>query len=369
MDKRALAALYSDSLLRRRVDLGARGVLGVSQDLPRQREATEERVRDLMVPPPELYTVANMSNLLHLGPLTERTASPRCCSKSSQALLAILSRVTNAGSRGWESTLLAAAQGLRGRRARVHRSRSPSRSRGMHPAAAPRRAPAVARALRAAARAAGADARRTSRTIVHKASGRRQGGDPAAPGRRVLLPDCATLDAHAPHAPAGGPARACRPLALPHASLSAAHAPHGGRGARTCSARASRRRWPIQRHLVSEPRSRKKPEARPGRHAKHEPEALSYSSSWLGGRSGPSVLAVRPAVQVVSGLLSASYRSIFIPFWLHGNHHGHRASRLDSAQFAALHNLSAAHRMCALLPTEDFQKASGSPSAARTRRC
>ena len=39
------------------------------------------------------------------------------------------------------------------------------------------------------------------------------------------------------------------------------------------------------------------------------------------------------------------------------HHHGHRASRLDSAQYAALHNLSAAHRMFALLPTEDFQKA------------
>ena len=66
---------------------------------------------------------------------------------------------------------------------------------------------------------------------------------------------------------------------------------------------------------------------------------------------------------MVSGLLSASYRAIFIPFWLHGNHHGHRASRLDSAQYAALHHLSAAHRMCALLPDEQFQKAERSPSA------
>ena len=76
---------------------------------------------------------------------------------------------------------------------------------------------------------------------------------------------------------------------------------------------------------------------------------------------GPLGLSVRPAVQVVSGLLSASYRSIFIPFWLHGNHHGHRASRLDSAQYAALHHQSAAHRMCTLLSDEQFQKAERSP--------
>ena len=73
-------------------------------------------------------------------------------------------------------------------------------------------------------------------------------------------------------------------------------------------------------------------------------------------------------MQVVGGLLSASYRSIYIPFWLHGNHHGHRASRLDSAQYAALHNCSAAHQMCTLLSTEDFQLAErvaiGAPDAS-----
>ena len=121
---------------------------------------------------------------------------------------------------------------------------------------------------------------------------------------------------------------------------------------------------------MSEPRSRKKAESRTSRQPKPEPEPLSYSSSWLGGRAGPSGTTVRPAVQVVSGLLSASYRSIFIPFWLHGNHHGHRASRLDSAQYAALHHHSAAHRMCALLPDEQFQKAERlALGQCETRRC
>ena len=67
--------------------------------------------------------------------------------------------------------------------------------------------------------------------------------------------------------------------------------------------------------------------------------------------------ATRPAAQVVSGLFAAAYRSIYIPFWLHGNHHGHRASRLDSAQFAALHRLSPAYKLCSMLSVEDFAKA------------
>ena len=51
--------------------------LATIEDLLYGRAATEALVRDLMVPPPELYTVANVSNLAHLGPLSDRLASPR----------------------------------------------------------------------------------------------------------------------------------------------------------------------------------------------------------------------------------------------------------------------------------------------------
>jgi hypothetical protein len=352
VDKRALTALYYDSYCAAVWTSAHAEYLGCVQDLLNGRKATETLVRDLMVPSPDLHSVANMSNLLHLGTLTERTSSPRCCSKTSQALLAILTRVTNAGSRGWETTLLAAvkesegavrvcttciAVALSGLNSAVHpAARRPWRDRFV-----------LLRALRG-------QTQQEFKAIVHKA--------PSAVKEAIRLhlaatfiPDCATLEAmRHTRQPTG---QLCvPPIALPHASLSAAMHRMADAGADMLATRESAA-VAIKRHLISEPRSRKKAEARPGRHAKHEPEALSYSSSWLGGRSGPSVLAVRPAVQVVSGLFSASYRSIFIPWWLHGNHHGHRASRLDSAQYAALHNLSAAHRMCALLSTEDFRKA------------
>ncbi len=352
VDKRALTTLYYDAYCVAVWTSAHAEYLACIHDLLGAQPATEARVREFMVPPPELYSVANMSHLLHLGPLTERTASPRCCSKSSQALLAILTRVTNAGSRGWETTLLAAlkesdgavrvcmqclAVALTGLNSAVHPAhRRPWRERFV-----------LLRTLRA-------QTQQDFKEVVKKA--------PNAVKEAIRLhlaatfvADRATLDAmrYTRH-PTG---QLCvPPMGMPTGSLAAAMHRIVDAGADVLA----RREPPpaaIQRHLVSEPRSRKKADSRANRHPKHEPETLSYSSSWLGGRSGPSGLTVRPAVQVVSGLLSASYRSIFIPFWLHGNHHGHRASRLDSAQYAALHHQSAAHRMCALLSTEQFQKA------------
>ena len=360
----SLAMLYYDSYCAAVWTSAHAEYLATIEDLLYGRAATEALVRDLMVPPPELYTVANVSNLAHLGPLSDRLASPKCCTKSSQSLLAILARVTNAGSRGWETTLLAAANESEGA-VRVCMQCIAVALSGMHPVLHP----AVRRSWRerfVALRALRVQTQNDFKELVHKA--------PTAIKEAIRLHlaavyvlDCATLDAmrhtRQPTGQLGIP-----PLALPHPSLAAAMHRMADAGASMLSRRESVT-VSIQRHLVSEPRSRKKSDSRcSARHPKHEPEPLSYFSSWLGGRSGPLGVTVRSSVHVVGGLLSASYRSIFIPFWLHGNHHGHRASRLDSAQYAALHNCSAAHRMCTLLSTEDFQLAErvaiGAPDAS-----
>ena len=352
VDKAMLSTVYHDSYCAAVWTSAHAEYLSTIQDLLGGREPTDAMVRDFMVPPPELYTVVNSSHLLHLGPLTERLASPRCCSKASQSLLAILTRVTNAGSRGWETTLLAAIKESEGAVRVCMQSLAVALS-GLNPAVHPahrrswRDRFVMLRALRLQTHA-------DFKEIVHHA--------PNAIKEAVRLhlaavfvADCATLHAmrHA-RQPTG---QLCiPPVGLPHPSLAAAMHRMVDAGSSMIGQRISAA-LAIQQHLVSEPRSRKKPETRTARCSKHEAETLSYSCSWLGGRSGPSGMAVRPAVAVVSGLLSASYRSIFIPFWLHGNHHGHRASRLDSAQYAALHNLSAPHRMCTLLSAEQFQKA------------
>ena len=172
----------------------------------------------------------------------------------------------------------------------------------------------------------------------------------------VLAVDCATLEAlRHTRQPAGQ--LVVPPHAMPHPSLAAAMHAMIAAGNLVAFSRVSAGEA-IQRSLTSEPRARKKAEARSSaRLAKQEPEYIAYCSSWLGGRSGPAGAVTRPAAQVVSGLFSAAYRSVWIPFWLHGNHHGHRASRLDSAQFAALHRLSPAYKLCTMLPAEDFAKA------------
>jgi hypothetical protein len=352
VDKRALSTLYHDAYCAAVWTSAHAEYLGCIHDLLGSQPATEALVREFMVPPPELYTVANMSHLTQLGSLTERTASPRCCSKSSQALLAILTRVTNAGSRGWETTLLAALRESDGA-VRVCMQSLAVALTGLNPAVHPgarrswRERFVLLRALRV-------QTPQDFKEVVHKAPGAIKEAIRLHLAANFVT-DCATLDAmrYTRH-PTG--LLCVPPMGMPAGSLAAAMHRMADAGADM----VARREMPavaIKRHLVSEPRSRKKADSRASRHPRHEAEALSYSSSWLGGRSGPSSLMVHPAVQVVSGLLSASYRSIWIPFWLHGNHHGHRASRLDSAQYAALHHQSAAHRMCTLLSDEQFRKA------------
>ena len=364
VDHAALAGLYHDSYCAAVWTSAHAEFLATIDDLLLGRVATDALVRDMMVPPPDLYSVANLSHLVHLGALSERLASPRCCSKASQSLLAILTRVTNAGSRGWETTLLTAAKESDGA-VRVCTQSIAVALAGMHPVIHPasrrpwRERFVVLRALRV-------QTVQDFKELVQKA--------PNAIKEAVRLHlaavyvlDCATLGAmqHTRH-PMGQ--LGIPPLALPHASLAAAMHRMADAGAYMIASRESAA-VSIQKYLLSEPRSRKKSDGRGGsRPTKHESEPLSYCASWLGGRSGPLGVTLRSSVQVISGLMSASYRSIYIPFWLHGNHHGHRASRLDSAQYAALHNRSAAHQMCSLLSTEDFQMAErmaiGAPNAS-----
>ena len=138
VDRDALTALYYDSYCAAVWTSAHAEFLATVQDLLGNRVATEQLVRDFMVPPPDLYSVTNLSSLLHIGGLNERSASPRCCSKSSHALLAILTRATNAGSRGWEATLLVGAQRVGGGGARVHagdRRRALGLNPAVHPAA------------------------------------------------------------------------------------------------------------------------------------------------------------------------------------------------------------------------------------------
>ena len=284
VDKRALSLLYYDAYCAAVWTSAHAEYLGCIQDLLGSRAATEALVRELMVPPPELYTVANMSHL----------AAPRRADRAHR-LAALLLQVVAGAARHPD------ARDQRGvARLGDHAPRGPQgvRRRGARVHAVPRRG-----ALRAqpggppgGAPARGASAScccapcacRRSRTSRRSCTRR-----PNASRRPIRLHLAATFcdrlrhaRCHAAHAPPDG---AAVRAAHGHARRLARgrDAPHGGRGRGHGRARESAA-VAIKRHLVSEPRSRKKAESRASRHPKHEPEALSYSSSWLGGRSGPS---------------------------------------------------------------------------------
>lgn len=77
---------------------------------------------------------------------------------------------------------------------------------------------------------------------------------------------------------------------------------------------------------------------------------LCYSPSWLGGRIGSVTNASVSACSVVSSALGASFRSSFVPFWMHAQVHGHRASRLDAVQYDCIHGHNQLHQLVRCLP-------------------
>ena len=359
-------------------------------------------VVDLLVPSPELHTVPCAANSLDLIALYERANSPKACPKSAQGLLAVLVRATNTGSRGWESTLEAILKESDGA-VRVCMHAMGVALSGLHPCVHP--------AARRHWHVRFATIRRWRRChptndfrdLVRKC--------PVAIKETMrlhlatlLAEDAATLEALAfSNLPAGQlslPPRSVAPMCLQAAMhalmaagadlvLVAARAPAAAAAAAITAPTVCEA---INAHLSSEPRSRKKTgggggggaAARPalkqrqqqrqfptgatfgssshyglyggkkgggggGGGARVATAPLAYFSSWLGGRSGTSAAALCSATTVVSSLLAASFRADYVPFWLHSQRNGMRASRLDEAQYAALHRQSPAHAMCALL--------------------
>jgi hypothetical protein len=363
-DRKALARVYQDSYLAAVWTSAHAEYLGMLQDLGGSRTLTEAMVQDLMVPVPELYTVLNLSNLLDLSALYERTLSSWCCAKSSQPLLAILSRATNAGSRGWESTLQVAAKDSDGA-VRVCMNALGVAFAGLNPCIHPaarsdwRTRFVTLRAWRARNQTA------EFKEMVSNA--------PSAIKEVVRLhlagtlsADCATLAAFVQtHQPSGQ--LVIPPQCLPPGSMIAAMQSFAAAGAELAAPGASD---PIatlvNRHLNSEPRSRKKPKSASTRTTRssrclrasktggacQSVETLAYYASWLGGRAGPTSASVRPTTTVVGGLLSASFRAKYVPFWVHAQLNGQRAARLDAAQYRALHHNNPVYRLCKLLPIE-----------------
>lgn len=312
-------------------------------------------VEELMVSPPELYLIACASNGLDLTALYERYYAPKSCAKGAQSLLAVLLRATNAGSRGWESTLNTAladsdgalrvcTHGLTVALTGMHSCIHPAARRGWQTRLAITktwRMQSPSSDLKTIAMQCPTPIKEIIRLYL----------------ATLLAEDAATLQALSlSHQPAGQlsiPPRSLAPTCLQCAMHS------------FMDVGESFLNEPVQdvedvcvrllSHLTSEPRSRKKTVTRPMPKmlttGGNTTQTLNYCWSWLGGRSGTLHAPAVPTATVVAGLLSASFRAEFIPFWLHAQSYHHRASRLDEAQYQAFHSNSSAHQMCAELPS------------------
>lgn len=308
-------------------------------------------VVELMVPEPELYTVPCSANNVDLIPLYERISSPKACPKTAQCMMALLSRVTNAGSRGWESTLETLAKESEGG-VRICMHAMIAALSGMnvciHPAARSHWHTRLA-------------ILRHWRTCNSTADFRELASKCPVAIKEVmrmylasmLTEDVATLEALATtNLPAGQ--LSIPPRSMPPSSLQAAMHALAASGEELV--RSSEQITPataVNMFLTSESRARKKQVGRASSGlltmTQKTTTPLVYCCSWLGGRCGPSAASLCSATTVVSNLLGASFRADYVPFWLHSHHHGLRASRLDVAQYRAVHTQSAAHKMCSLL--------------------
>lgn len=363
----------------------------------------------LAVPNPELHSVACASNLVDLTALYERVSCPSACTKSAQGLLAIFARVTNAGSRGWESTLNGALKDSEGV-ARTCAHATGIALTGLHPCVHPAaRRPwrlrfTIERYWRSQSTAAFKDLAKRCPSAVKEVMRLHLAA--------LLNEDSATLEALAaarqPAGQLGIPPRCVAP-----ASLQASMHAFAAAGELLTSDEEPRALAEIVSSLLAtEPRSRKRNSSAapvapmdkaPTSHAarlllvgasslssgsKRRSSSANNASlahaalvsdaqtvaEWHAGSalmltrlapaSGsngycaavPATMAGAAscsAVSIVSGLLAASFRAEFVPFWLHSQAHGVRASRLDGVQYRALHEQSPAHQLCTRLSDEN----------------
>lgn len=292
-----------------------------------------------------------------LSDLFARRANPKEAGvpKAAEPLVQLMGRCTNPGSRGWDSVLEAALE-VDGVRATVHDLVKVCLT-GMHPQLHP-----SARAtwdqrlvILRVAQALLADRPDVVKAAAHvKEAVRRALAS-------TLACDAAT---HAALASFGHPVRHLHqpPVQMPHAGMEAAMVAFARAGRTLASESGAERKLSValRRAFVA-------PDGCPP----HEP---AWEPSWLGapprvrvrgrvganprphpnaGKGTADVHARQPLVALASDVWSAAFKAHFIAFWLFAQSHQLRATRLDSAQHAAVHGLNAATRLVSQLDEEE----------------
>ena len=296
----------------------------------------------LVPSPPSIHTVPNESSELDFSDLYARRACPKvlCNCKDSACMLALMTRCTNPGSRGWNSVLKQALEKSEGSRRLCSIACTVSMT-GMTSCIHP--------AIRMNWR---------NRLTLLNVLTNKQFSSIATLAlkcpseikeviRRMLLnctsgsyaTNAALCNVQHPLALIGA-----SPLGLPVAGLEASASALALSGRAfldsECKACLSECVKIGFGHPMVTPR--------PGGSS----NALVWSCGYL-GKGTASVHKKVPATSVVADVWSMAFRANFVPFWVHSSNHSIRASRLNESQYAAIHGMNSATNLTLLLSDND----------------
>jgi len=319
-------------------------------------------------PAPTLHTMPNALSGVDLSDLYARRANPRESGvpKAAEPLVALLSRCTNPGARGWD-TVLEEALKHAGAAAIVRHALFVCLT-GLHPQLHPcQREPWSRRlvALRATRRQLG------RKEIGHVATQTKEAM------RRCLASMLAVDPAmHAALSSLGHPVRHLHqpPCALPHRGMEGSMTAFAEAGAAMSRRDANESDAGLVRTLVGAFARRHVDD---GAEAGRASDGVAWDPSWMGAlacisnthsRSSPPAYvgchllcagkgtsdchARQPLVALAADVWSAAFRAHFVAFWLFAQSRQLRVTRLDEAQYEAVHGLNAATRLAAQLDVD-----------------
>ena len=320
---------------------------------------------DAEPPPPTLHTVPNALSGIDLSDLYARRANPRESGvpKVAEPLVALLSRCTNPGARGWDSVLEDALKDL-GARTIVRHALLVCIT-GLHSQLHPcRRAPWPTRlvALRVA-RLQLTDRKDAARIATQTKEAMRRclastlAVDPAMHAALAALGHPVRHLYHPPHAlPHRGMEGSMTAFAESGVALGGSESACGAGLARALTAAFARRHADDggdsvpNDGLVWDPSWLGKVRtvhSNPNHRVRKRPDVLTSAPSCEQGT--PDVHSRQSLVSLASDVWSAAFRAHFVAFWLFAQSRQMRVTRLDAAQYEAVHGLNAATRLVAQL--------------------
>ena len=307
---------------------------------------------EMLLPAPEVSSTISMSSAPDLSELFERRGcdEKKEIHKKCSGIFSVLCRCTNAGSRGWETTLTSALKSSESATrfcAHILFACLSGMTPLIHPGSRPdwRKRHVLRRTNKALLNVS------EMRSIAHYCP--LQIKECCRSYLSVLLGlDPASKEAFLAYGSSTGNL-SCPPLDPPHPSLQAALQMICSASV-ACSLSKSADVAQTLKHLVlSDTRVRKKAGVKTVKHPWGHMNAVLYSSTWLGGRSPANAVDSTPLATTVSSMLLSCFKADFVPFWLHARRNGKRVSRLDEVQYEAIHGMNAVHQLASLLPVSE----------------